>query len=99
MTPRTFSATALALALLGAAPAAHAICLLPQGTVKIDSQILIDGVARPGVHVKVTSSLVSAAEGAMGFDYSADLDTHTDAQGRIRGQWHVCGPLLLRRSS
>jgi murein DD-endopeptidase MepM/ murein hydrolase activator NlpD len=65
--------------------------------VKIDSQVLIDGVARPGVHVKVTSSILSTAGSMLGFDFKADLDAVTDAQGRIRGQWNVCGPLLVLR--
>jgi murein DD-endopeptidase MepM/ murein hydrolase activator NlpD len=92
-------ANAVAVASLVAGGVAHsawAVCLSPiQGTVKIDSQILIDGVARPGVRVKVTSNVLSPAASLLGFDFSAPIDTHTDANGRIKGQYHVCGPLLV----
>src|SRR5207302_9851586 len=77
---------------------AHAFCLSPfRGTVRINSQILIDGVARPGVRVKVPSSVFWAGASLLGFDFPADIDTYTDANGRIAGSYFVCGPLLLLR--
>jgi murein DD-endopeptidase MepM/ murein hydrolase activator NlpD len=95
MTLRRFSSSFFLAALL-AAPAAHAICLSPvQGTVRVNSQILIDGVARAGVRVKVTSNLAATAGAKIGFDFKGDIDTVTDAQGKIRGSYHVCGPLLV----
>jgi murein DD-endopeptidase MepM/ murein hydrolase activator NlpD len=87
-----FLAVCLFLAIGGdASPASAAWCK----TVRVDSQILIDGRARPGIPVKVTADLAKALGGLLTFDYRGEIEGRTDASGRLRGSFRHCGPHVL----